>query len=73
VELYVNTGFDIRYNTGLLFKEFQWMWVSRLMTFKRSSFFVKFLHLMFVKIYDVVYVACYEIFIKDDDDDDDGW
>jgi hypothetical protein len=48
-------------------------WVSRLMTFKRSSFFVKFLHLMFVKIYDVVYVACYEIFIKDDDDDDDGW
>jgi hypothetical protein len=38
----------------------------------KLSFLDKWLHLMFVKLYDVVFVACYNqlMFIKDDDDDD---
>ena len=37
----------------------------------KLSFLDKWLHLMFVKLYDVVFVACYNqlMFIKDDDDD----
>jgi hypothetical protein len=38
----------------------------------KLSFFDKFLHMMFLKVFDVVYVACYNqlMFIEVDDSDD---